>query len=389
MHTEHTANTVDVAGGQEGVPLLCFITQHEGPRAPDFQYVTSYVMSHDPPIIDGQGCCCDGSSDHSKPCCGQQCPCCCSPLDGSPCYLEDGTPSFMASSGVTEPPYLSECGPSCRCHSSLIQKSCGTQPSQDKLDSATAATGIPCRVTQQGVRHRMTLRHTAKGWSAFAAEGIQRGCFVCTYLGEPVTNKEAAARLHAYDAAGEGHALLVSVSGCTRTIYASSSEVDDQQLVAWQHHGCTLPKHAAHHGLMHSHSTQRLPCCTYCIPCIPSASAWQRSSPAVRQVLRQVLPTGRAAVRLNIDATRYGNAARFFNHRCAPAARSHDSIMLLGTACYSTRCICTGQQHAAELHVSACIPPAASPPPHPTASLWGQQLSAAPGYCAALQQQPC
>ena len=35
-----------------------------------------------------------------------------------------------------------------------------------------------------------------------------------------------------------------------------------------------------------------------------------------RQVLREWLPSGTAAIRLNIDATRRGNLARFFNHSC-------------------------------------------------------------------------
>lgn len=34
------------------------------------------------------------------------------------------------------------------------------------------------------------------------------------------------------------------------------------------------------------------------------------------QVVRQHLPSGRAALRFNIDATRRGNVARFVNHRC-------------------------------------------------------------------------
>lgn len=39
-------------------------------------------------------------------------------------------------------------------------------------------------------------------------------------------------------------------------------------------------------------------------------------SPPHMQVIRQYLPSGRAALRFNIDATRRGNVARFVNHRC-------------------------------------------------------------------------
>lgn len=36
----------------------------------------------------------------------------------------------------------------------------------------------------------------------------------------------------------------------------------------------------------------------------------------ILQVVREVLPSGSASLRTNIDATRAGNAARFFNHDC-------------------------------------------------------------------------
>ena len=43
------------------------------------------------------------------------------------------------------------------------------------------------------------------------------------------------------------------------------------------------------------------------------------------QAVREYLPSRQASLRLTIDATRVGNIARFFNHRCAPpaAADSH------------------------------------------------------------------
>lgn len=34
------------------------------------------------------------------------------------------------------------------------------------------------------------------------------------------------------------------------------------------------------------------------------------------QVVREWLPSREASIRINIDATRVGNVARFFNHRC-------------------------------------------------------------------------
>ena len=44
-------------------------------------------------------------------------------------------------------------------------------------------------------------------------------------------------------------------------------------------------------------------------------SASQQRLTHVAQVIREMLPSGMAAMRLNLDATHIGNAARFFNHR--------------------------------------------------------------------------
>jgi hypothetical protein len=50
-------------------------------------------------------------------------------------------------------------------------------------------------------------------------------------------------------------------------------------------------------------------------------SAWQVVKAEVffafPQVVREWLPSRRACLRINIDATRIGNVARFFNHSCA------------------------------------------------------------------------
>ena len=47
-----------------------------------------------------------------------------------------------------------------------------------------------------------------------------------------------------------------------------------------------------------------------------SAAGLKQSSTAVLQVVREWLPSGRACLRLNIDATKVGNVARFFAHSC-------------------------------------------------------------------------
>lgn len=56
-----------------------------------------------------------------------------------------------------------------------------------------------------------------QGWSAFAAEPISRGNFVCQYAGELMNNDQSQKRLRIYDGTqnSAGHALLVS-----RTLYS-------------------------------------------------------------------------------------------------------------------------------------------------------------------------
>lgn len=99
-----------------------------------------------------------------------------------------------------------------------------------------------------------------------AQQPIPRDTFVCTYDGERLTNRDAEARLKAYHAARQAHALLVR-------------------------------------GAMHA-------CCCVC----------------VLQVARMVLPSNSSALRINVDATHTGNIARFINHRCALGVVYHVCI---------------------------------------------------------------
>lgn len=57
-----------------------------------------------------------------------------------------------------------------------------------------------------------------------------------------------------------------------------------------------------------------------------------------RQVLREWLPSGTAAVRLNIDATHRGNLARFFNHAC-----DGGNLSLLLGRCVEALCLVVGR----------------------------------------------
>ncbi len=58
------------------------------------------------------------------------------------------------------------------------------------------------------------------------------------------------------------------------------------------------------------------------------------------QVTRLVLPSGRTALRVNIDATRRGSVGGFLNHRCAAARARHRTASLRCKASHSLRRSC-------------------------------------------------
>lgn len=86
---------------------------------------------------------------------------------------------------------LTECGPSCACFGGCDQPG---------FSSGGGAAYPPVSLQQR----------PGKGWCVFADEPLPAGAVLCHYAGEYVSNAEAQKRLAQYDAAGGGHALLVS-----------------------------------------------------------------------------------------------------------------------------------------------------------------------------------
>jgi hypothetical protein len=94
----------------------------------------------------------------------------------------------MATRG-TEDAIWRECGPACACW------------------RARTCTTSGCT---HGVRHRLGVRRSAKGWGLHAeGEDVAAGECVCIYTGEYLNSRDAILRLQAYDTLGVGHALLV------------------------------------------------------------------------------------------------------------------------------------------------------------------------------------
>lgn len=86
--------------------------------------------------------------------------------------------------------------------------------SQDSIECGPAcicAASCERRTFQQGLTVPITLKKATKGWEAEAAADIAAGQFVCLYVGEQLTTRQAAERLRGYDAVpgGANHALLV------------------------------------------------------------------------------------------------------------------------------------------------------------------------------------
>lgn len=138
----------------------------------------------------------------------------------------------------------------------------------------------------------MNLRLGEKGWAAYAGADLAAGQFVCLYVGDQLTNRAADTRLAAYDIipGGANHALLASLPENPKLFVG----------------GWVLAK-----GAMRTYRIY-----VYIHVSIPHTYIDQGNFRMPNlQVIREHLYTG-SCLRLNIDATRRGNVARFFNHAC-------------------------------------------------------------------------
>ena len=176
---------------------------------------------------------------------------------------------FLIVAATTEPAEmeLTECGPSCSCSGA-----CGL--------GFSAARG-----RRQPAVSRS--RHSGKGWGVYSDEALPAGLLLGQYSGEYISSAEAQQRLREYDAAGSGHALLVRLPpvGCCALPRADAAATGCSMLDA-----CHVPC-----GLL-----LRRPALLHNL-----------------QVMREWLPSGTAAMRVNIDATRRGNLlGRCLNHSC-------------------------------------------------------------------------
>ncbi|KAG5280896.1 hypothetical protein AALO_G00065210 [Alosa alosa] len=156
----------DISRGYELVPISCVNGVDHEPCPSNFKYVPENCctsqMNIDENITHLQHCKCKDDCSSNNCVCGQ--------LSIRSWYDKEGRllPEFSRE----DPPYLFECNHACSCW-----RSCRN------------------RVVQNGLRTRLQVFRTDQmGWGVRALQDIPEGSFVCEYVGEIITDKEANTR---------------------------------------------------------------------------------------------------------------------------------------------------------------------------------------------------
>ncbi|KAK4433414.1 Histone-lysine N-methyltransferase, H3 lysine-9 specific SUVH5 [Sesamum alatum] len=149
----------DISQGKEKFPIRA-INGVDGERPLCFTYITDIVYPSWYQPIEPIGCnCIDGCSD-SNPC---------------SCVLKnEGEIPFNEKGDIIRArPIVHECGPSCKCPPSCMN-----------------------RVSQHGPRYQLDIFKTkSRGWGVRSRNYISSGSFICEYVGELLQDKEAEQRI--------------------------------------------------------------------------------------------------------------------------------------------------------------------------------------------------
>ncbi|KAL2227281.1 histone-lysine N-methyltransferase, H3 lysine-9 specific SUVH5-like [Sesamum indicum] len=149
----------DISQGKEKVPIHA-INGVDEERPLSFTYITDIVYPSWYQPIEPIGCnCIDGCSD-SNPC---------------SCVLKnEGEIPFNEKGCIIRArPIIHECGPSCKCPPSCMN-----------------------RVSQHGPRYQLEIFKTvSRGWGVRSRNYISSGSFICEYVGELLRDKEAEQRI--------------------------------------------------------------------------------------------------------------------------------------------------------------------------------------------------
>ncbi|GBF97713.1 hypothetical protein Rsub_10877 [Raphidocelis subcapitata] len=298
-----------------------------GDLPPAFEYLQRTPMPS-AAIESTGGCSCSGA-------CGEQCPCASEHWEGlATLALPQESRSVLT---------LLECGPACGCAKGSSAAS-GTAGGSGGGQPACAA-----RSTQRGVRARLAVtKLPGKGWGLRTLQPIGPGAFVCEYAGEPLGSAAARAALARYDAgarAAEEAAAAAAAAGAGGGSAALSRDLPGEGSSSGGDGGggvggldSSSGGSGGGRGLESSGGGG-----------LESSSAGGGAPPHhALLVARLVLPSG-ASLRLNLDATRRGNVARFINHACdggnlEPVFVTARGELLPRVALFARRAIAAGEE---------------------------------------------
>ncbi|XP_064099740.1 dentin sialophosphoprotein-like isoform X2 [Macrobrachium nipponense] len=157
----------DIAAGKEEVPIPCVNGMDDDELPKDYLYIAENCeasnVSIDRTITSLKWCECEDGCNADTCSCGQ--------LNFQCWFDPDGR--LLSTFNYTDPPMIFECNRACRCN----KLSCNN------------------RVVQHGISAHMQLFKTdGKGWGVRALKTIQKGSYVCEYVGEIITDLEADQR---------------------------------------------------------------------------------------------------------------------------------------------------------------------------------------------------
>ncbi|KAK3894607.1 hypothetical protein Pcinc_001655 [Petrolisthes cinctipes] len=157
----------DIALGKEEVPIPCVNGVDDDPLPKDYLYIAENCEASnviiDRTITSLKWCECEDGCNTEHCGCGQ--------LNFQCWFDPDGR--LLPEFNYADPPMIFECNRACRCN----KLSCNN------------------RVVQHGISAHMQLfRTVGKGWGVRALKTIQKGSYVCEYVGEIITDLEADQR---------------------------------------------------------------------------------------------------------------------------------------------------------------------------------------------------
>ncbi|KAL5732055.1 [histone H3]-lysine(4) N-trimethyltransferase [Ranunculus cassubicifolius] len=148
----------DVSNGNEVMPISAF-NRLDDSKPPSFEYIKKMTYPSWCNFVPSEGCdCVDGCSDSEA--------CACAVKNGGELpYNYDGDIMW-------EKPIVYECGASCRCSQSCLN-----------------------RVSQRGIKIPLEVFKTdLRGWGVRSLQSIPSGAFICEYTGELLKDEEAEER---------------------------------------------------------------------------------------------------------------------------------------------------------------------------------------------------